>query len=378
MSVVTMRPARARVTATGATYSGELRVDGDAVASLPVETFTMCPGRRALEVVASGRVVWSGTVDAGEADMTVDLSPRPSCVLVGAEWPKAWGAAASAWSLRDRLDPPAGSDLTTAAGWAKVALPPGTDLALGVMPRSGVAGEDRVRLFSPVLDTVEDRPAPPRAERPAWNEASIGAAFVDSAAGVVAVTVARGGPAAGAGMAPGDSVTSASGRKVSRAADVEAAVLAAAPGSKVVVEIALPAGERRTLEIATVERPRVDGAQGGGDSAIVRAAWAAADAAAGGPDAPAALANLARLLERAGSTGAAVDAWRKLRAIAGDRTALAARADYALGVASVSAGAGAGAAELFALAKSEAEAAGETGLASAAADRLADCGIAPR
>jgi hypothetical protein len=377
MAVVTMRPARARVATTGAAYAAELHIDGEAVASLPLETFTMCPGRREIEVVASGRVVWSGTLDAGEADLTLDLSPRPNCVLVGAEWPKAWGPAASAWSLRGRVDPPAGADLATAAGWAKVELPQGTDLALGVLPRAGVAGEDRVVLYSPSLGRLEERPVPPPTGRPAWTEPSAGASFADGPAGVVAVTVAPGGPAAAAGLVAGDRVTAAAGRKVSRASEVDAAVVAAA-GTRLALEIAPPAGERRALEMATVQRPRLDPDAGEPEGAIVRAAWCAAVAAAGGSDAAAALAQFAVLLERAGRDASAVDAWRKLRAVAGDRLALAARADYALGVASMSAGRPAEAAERFGRARSEATTSGDVGLASAAADRLADCGVAAR
>jgi tetratricopeptide (TPR) repeat protein len=378
LRVATMRPARTRVTAAGAAYAGELRVDGDAVAALPLETFTMCPGRRAIEVVASGRVVWSGVMDAGETDMTLDLSPRPTCVLVGAEWPKAWGAAATAWSLRDRVDPPAAADLTSAQGWAPVTLPPGTDLALGVVPRSGVAGEDRVLLYSPALGWIEDRPLPPRAGRPEWNVPSIGASLVDSPSGVMVATVARGGPGAVAGVLPGDRVLAAGGVKLTRAADANAAVRAVARGSKLVVEIAPPQGERRTVEVLPITRPRVEAILAEGDSAIVRAAWAAADAAAGGSEAPVALANFAALLERAGRSGPAADAWRKVRAIAGESVALLARADYALGVAAASGGAASEAAELFGRAKAEAEQAGDVVLAAAAADRLADLGIAAR
>jgi hypothetical protein len=377
LAVVTMRPARARVTATGAAYAAELRIDGEAVASLPLETFAMCPGRREIEVVASGRVVWSGTLDAGEADLTLDLSPRPNCALVGAEWPKAWGPAASAWSLRGRVDPPAGADLATAAGWGKVVLPPGTDFALGVVPRGGVAGEDRVVLYSVALGVVEESPVPPNPACPIWGVASVGAAFADGPAGAVAVRVVPGGPAMAAGLVAGDRVTAAAGRKVARASEVDAAVLAAG-GSKLALEIAPPSGERRVVELAPVERPSLGNGSGGTGSAIVRAAWSAAVAAAGGSEAAPALANLALLLERAGRDAASVEAWRKLRAVAGDRLALAARADYALGVASMSAGNAAEAAERFGRAKTEAETAGEFGLAAAAADRLADCGIAAR
>jgi hypothetical protein len=51
LAVVTMRPARARVTVAGTRTVGELRVDGEAVAQLPWTSFTMCPGHRTVEAV---------------------------------------------------------------------------------------------------------------------------------------------------------------------------------------------------------------------------------------------------------------------------------------------------------------------------------------
>lgn len=378
LAVVTMRPARARVTVSGASYLGELRVDGEAVTQLPVDTFTMCPGHRAVEAVASGRVVWSGIVDAGESDITLDLKPRPSCWLVGAEWPKAWGTAAAAWSLRGRIDPPSGADLTTATGWASVALPPGTDFALGVIPRGGVAGEDRIVLYSPALGSIEERSVPPASVPPVRRVRSIGAVFVDSDAGVIAATVAPAGPAALAGIKAGDRVTAAEGVKLSRAADAEGAVRRTASGANLTLELAGQDGTRRSVAVSPVDRPWLDARAGPGESTIVRAGWAAADAAAGGTGAAAAYAQFATLLERAGRKGAASDAWRRVRVLAADNPALAARADYALGQATASGGSPTEAASLFTKAKAEAEAAGDAGLAAAASDRLADLGIAGR
>jgi hypothetical protein len=378
LAVVTMRPARARVTVAGTPYVGELRVDGEAVAQLPVDVFTMCPGHRTVEAVASGRVVWAGIVEAGESDMTLDLTPRPSCSLVGSEWPKSWGTTTSAWSLRGRGDIPSGADLTTTAGWGSVVLPPGTDFALGVIPRGGVAGEDRIVLYSPALGMIEERTVPPASVPPVRGVRSIGAAFVDSAAGVTVATVAAAGPAFTAGIHPGDRVTVVDNVKVTRAADADTAVRRAEGGAPLALEIAAPGGTRRTVTLSPVQRPWVDSRTGPGESTIVRAGWAAADAAAGGADAAAAYAQLATLLDRAGRKGAASDAWRKVRALAGENPALAARADYAIGYAAASGGSATEAASLFTRAKSEAETAGDAGLAAAAADRLADLGIAGR
>ena len=368
LRLATMRPARARVSVSGANYPGELRVDGERAASLPLDTFTMCPGRRELEVVASGRTVWSGAVEAGEADMTLDLSPRPSCALVGAEWPKGWSAAASAWSLRGRADLPVSADLTTAAGWKGIELPPGTDLALAVVPRAGIAGDDRELLYSPALGVVEDRVDPPASGRSAWGQPTVGADFVDTSEGVLVAHVTTGGPAALVGLQPADRVLAINARRIVRAADVRAAL---APG-KLVFEVT-SAGATRTIDVVAVEAPRLGSAVGPGESAAVRAAWAAADAAAGGPHAPEALADLATLLERAGRDRVALEAWRRARAMAHVPEGIAARADYALGAAG-----GPDAVDFLQRARREADAAGNAALAAAAADRLADLGVPSR
>jgi hypothetical protein len=377
LAVVTMRPARARVAVTGGGYLGELRVDGESVAQLPVDSFAMCPGRRAVEAVAAGRVVWSGMVEAGEADMSLDLTPRPSAVLVGAEWPKSWSAVVSSWSFRARIDTPSGSDLTKAAAWAAVPLPPGTDIAVGIMPRGGVAGEERVFLYSPALGAVEERTVPPSSPATVRNVRTIEAAFVDSEAGVIVAAVNPGGAAALAGIKAGDRIVSLDGRKAGRVADVDAAVRGAT-GASIALELAAPGSERRALSVPVVEKPWVERRLAPGDSAIVRAGWAAADAAAGGPGAAAAFAQLATLLERAGRTPAAADAWRKVRALAAGNPSLTARADYALGQATAAVGSAAEATASFTRAKAEAESAGDAALAAAAADHLADLGIAGR
>lgn len=375
---VTMRPARARIAVTGTAYTGELRVDGTLVGSLPLDSFTMCPGRRNLEAVAGGRVVWAGTVEAGEADMTLDLSPRPSCTLVGQEWPATWGAAASSWSLRGRLDPPAGSRLGEPSGWTGVALPAGTDIALAIIPHGGAAGEERIVLYSPALEIVEDRPVAPDVSRPSWSVASLGVAFADAPAGVVVASVATNGPGAKGGVVPGDRVTGIGNRPISRAADAVAEVERGAAGSKVTLSIASPGAPARSVSIDRISRPLVDPALANDASRAIRAAWAAADAAAGGPDAAAALAQLAVLLDRAGRVAPATEAWRKVRALAGPDEGLAARADYAVAAALASGSGQEQAAELLTRAKREAESAGDAALAAAASDRLADLGIGPR
>ena len=118
------------------------------------------------------------------------------------------------------------------------------------------------------------------------------------------------------------------------------------------------------------------GPSGDASSDVVRAAWAAVDAAAGGAEGALALANLAQILDRSGRSAAALDAWRRVRALATGR--LAARAAYAIGVGLQESGKRAEAIAAFGQAKSEGTASGDLMIAAAAADRLADLGVAPR
>ncbi len=377
LRVVAMRPARTKVTATGAAYEGDLRVDGERIASLPLTTFATCPGQRTIEVVASGRVVWSGDLAAEGSEITVDLSPRPSAVLVGTAWPKSWGAAAEAWSLRGRVELPAGVDLTARGGWTAIGLAPGTDLAVAVIPRAGVAGDERVVLYGPALNEIDERATAPRPSRPPWNVASLGAVFVDGQAGaVVLAAISAGGPAARAGLVPGDRLVAIGGRAVTNAASARDAVAASEVGGKILLDVAAPSGTARKIECLTSVEPRLAPSPGDDAGRVVRAAWASVDAAAGGPQAAAALANLAILLERADREAAALDAWRRVRAIGAG--ALAARAAYAVGAGLQEDGKRAEAIEAFGQARFVGSASGDAALAAAASDRLADLGIAPR
>lgn len=375
--VVAMRPSRTRVIATGASYEGELRVDGERMASLPLTFFAMCPGVRTVEVVASGRVVWSGVLAAEESEVTLDLTPRPSAVLVGAAWPKAWAAATAAWSLCGRVDPPAGRDLTTREGWNAVPLPPGTDLAVAVIPGAGIAGDERIVMYGPALHEVEDEASPPRPSPPRWIVATLGAVVVDAgAASVVLASTVPSGPAARAGLLPGDRLLAIAGRAVVNAASARDMIAAAGIRATLVLDIAPPGGAVRKVECETAEEPRTTPFSGDDASRIVRAAWASVDAAARGPEAAPALASFAILLERSGRAPAALDAWRRVRAIGGG--ALTARAAYALGAGFEASGKRADAIEAFAQAKSEGLQNADLALAAAAVDRLADLGVAPR
>ena len=373
---VAMRPARTRISVTGATYDGELRVDGQRVAALPLDSFSVCPGARALEVASSGRVVWSGTLAAEESDLAIDLTPRPNAVLVGAGWPKSWAKAVSSWSVRAQLAAPAGADLTTPAGWAQVPLPPGVDLAVGVIPSPGAAGSDRTVIYSPSLHEVEERPLPPPASTPSWVAGAIGATPVDGEAGTVLLArIAPDGPSAKAGLLPGDRLIAIAGRAVTNAAAARDAEARLGAGIVVSLDVASPSQSPRKVECTAVASPRLAAPRDDGSSRAVRAAWASV-AATSGPDATFALAVLAELLESAGQDASARDAWRRVRALASG--ALAARAAYALGVGLQAEGKPAAAIEAFGQARAGAAQFGDPVLGAASLDRLADLGVASR
>ncbi len=377
LRVVAMRPARTRVTVTGADYEGELRVDHERVASLPLTSFTMCPGQRAIEVIAAGRVVWSAELSTEESDLALDLAPRPSAALVGASWPKSWAATTAAWSLHGRVNPPEAADLTTREGWGAVSLPPGTDLAAAVIAGTGVAGVERIVLYSPALHEVEDRMSPPATAVLRWIVAAVGAVLVDSREGAVLLAATSpAGPAARAGLLPGDRLVAVAGRPVSTAASAGTAIAASRIGETLVLEVASPSGPVRTVECATSPGPLPAPLPGEDASRVVRAAWAQVDAAAGGPGAAQALFNLAILLENSGREAAALDAWRRVRELG--RGALAARAAYALGAGLQAEGKRVEAIEAFGQARSAAALNSDPALAAAASDRLADLGVAPR
>jgi hypothetical protein len=374
LPLVTMRPARTRVTAAGAQYPGELRIDGERVASLPLTSFSMCPGVRSLEVAAAGRVVWSGTITTEESDVTLDFTPRPNVVLVGSAWPKSWDDVLSVWSRKDRIDAPAGVDLFSREGWESIPLPPGTDVALGVVSHAGVGGGDRTVLYSPALREVEDRAAPPTLASPAWVATTIGIVPVDGPAGAVIVgSVSPQGPAGKAGLLAGDRVLSIGGRSVASAAAARGVITGLGNKVPVALEVASPALPPRKIECLpeTVLSIRDDGG-----SRAVRAAWASVDAAAGGADGPLALFQLAMLLESAGQDAAALAAWRGVRAAGSG--ALSARAWYAEGTGLQAAGKRPEAIEAFKRAKTEGLAIGDPTLVAAADDRLADLGVASR
>lgn len=376
LRVAAMRPARTRVVATGAAYEGELRVDGERVASMPLKSFSTCPGDRKIEVFTSGRIVWSGQIAAEEADLTLDLTPRPNVTHVGPHAPAAWAAVEAGWSVGVPLPVPDGADLSTSDGWRGVALPPGTDLALAVIPGRGPASDELVVLYSPALHEVEAPAAPPTTARPLWRRATVGAVLVDDASGsVVIAAVAAGSPAAQWGLAAGDRLVSVAGRPVTTAAAANDVVEKAAPRATLVLEVASPGGAPRKIECPTSTEIRYAPPKGAA-SRVVLAAWASVDAIVSGPDGAIALACLATLLDQAGNEAAAFEAWRRVMQTGSGP--LAARAAYAVGAGLQAQGKQAEAIEVFGRARSEASSRGDVALAAAAGDRLADLGVTGR
>jgi len=365
LAVVTMRPAAARIAPTGARYAGELRVDGAKIASAFGEPFTVCPGSRAIEVVASGRVVWSGTIEAEETDRTLDLSPRPNVALVGDEWPEAWRDFAGAVSLRGGVSPDPASDLSTLAGWKRVALPKDTDLAVAVR-------DARVWLYAPAMGAIASADRPPSPDRPRWSGSGLDASLVDADGAVLVASVAPAGGAARAGVAAGDRVLAVGGKEVARASEVAARLDATDPGATVPVRLLSPGRDARTVAVPILPDPRpvppADRA-----AAIVRSAWASAEGAAGGAEAASALASLATLLEGEGRRSAAAEAWRRAKAL--DPRTFGVRADYALAADLAAQGKKAEAIEAFRRVREAAQGAGDAILAFAASDHLADLGV---
>ena len=135
-----------------------------------------------------------------------------------------------------------------------------------------------------------------------------------------------------------------------------------------------PGKDARAVSPVVIADPRIV-VPGDPIDAIVRGAWAAAEGAAGGPDAASALANLAVALEAQGRAAESVEAWRRAKAL--DASTFGVRADYALAVDLASRGKVAEAKDLFRRVRESAEPAGELAIGAAAGDRLADLGVTP-
>jgi hypothetical protein len=197
-----------------------------------------------------------------------------------------------------------------------VALPENTDLALAVVPAPREGAADRWFLHSPLLGAVQRLDGAPReAERPRWTGACWGLTVMDSrlAGPAVVVAVDPDGPAAPAGLGPGDRILSIGGREIGDAAAVELTLAAAAPGRPLELRWRSDDGEERAAEIQGRETPLLSVGPESPERAMLRAGWAVVDAVSDPEVEPAALANLALLFERYGYPELAVETWRRVR-----------------------------------------------------------------
>ena len=73
--------------------------------------------------------------------------------------------------------------------------------------------------------------------------------------GAVVASVVRGGPAAVAGVAPGDVITAIDGRAISSSSSITAAILAKKPGAKVTIQLTDRSGAARSATVTLASGP---------------------------------------------------------------------------------------------------------------------------
>lgn len=383
LETVALDPARAVVAVHGKPEGAEVRADGVALGRVPLEGAALCAGAREFEIRAGGRIVWRDRVELPEqGTATLEVAPRPQAVLLGAStWPAPLGEIERTWGAVTRPELPAGADLRTAEGWASVALPADTDLAVAVLPAEAGNAVGGIVVYSPILRTVETLAGAPRSvERPSRSHPTLGFRLADLPAngGVVVAEVVPEGPASVAGIVEGAAVGVVAGRVVSTSAQARAVVAGLTPGAKVALDLAIPgeAQPRRvevTVGAAATFAPDLDGPAG----RAIGAAWGAVDGVSA-EDRSTALAQLGTLLLAAGRAEAAADAFSRASSLP---TAQAGALDYLLGRALAAAGKEADARAAFSRARdAKARADGAEGplLAPAAADHLADLGVGGR
>ena len=380
--VVRMAPARTPLVLKRGPAGAEVRVDGKPLGRLPAESLEACPGPREIAVVFRGRVVWSVQAELAESvEAAFDVEPRPNAALVGSEaWPPELRDFGAGFNTIARLERRAGADLSDAHAWDELDLPEHVDLALGVVRGERPGAADRWYLYSPILLAVTPLAAPPAHERPAWTLAAWGLGVVDSETGGPArvVHVRTGGPAASAGLVPGDRVLEVGGRAVASARDVQATLDGARPDRPIRIKWRSAAAGDREAELSGRASPRLGSGDERPEAAAVRAAWAVVDALVRPDEAPSALANLGILLYEFDHDDLAADVWRRVdwgsRAGVGEGTK-----QYYLGRLLERLGREADAAEAYRrAARSESTAFTDDGppIALAARDRLADLGVA--
>jgi hypothetical protein len=319
---VTLDRVHSQLALEGGPKGAEVRVDGVPFGDLPLEPLDLCPGLRQLEIRDGGRIIWSSEeklpIDRGLTTVTID--PRPNLALVGTdEWPEDLRQLRRGVSTIARVPALETMDLTRAENWETLDLPDATDLALAVMPPDEAEGSsERWLLYSPMLRIVERIDGEDLAsERPRWIVGSIRLNLVDSRIGGAArvAEVAKGGPAAQAGLVPGDRVHAIGGKPVDDAASALKTIRTLGPGAEIEVAVESAGGDRSMVKLKTVASPQLfpdlyrEGPRG-----LMMAAWAAVDGAAGDEATRStAFANMALLLYDAGRNKTALEMWRRVR-----------------------------------------------------------------
>ena len=381
--VIEMVPVISTLAVRGAVKGAEAFVDGSPAGVLPQEAIRVCPGFRTVEVRARGRTLWRERMDLEEGrSRSIDVRPRPNLVLAGAETvPAGFEDLAASTSPAGTVGLPASGDPGDAAAWEQVDLPPDADLVLALEPASGLRAA-RLLLYSPILRIVE-----PVADsgfdghRPEWSRAVFGLGVADSRIGGPArvVHVAPAGPAEASAIRVGDRVLAVGASKVSGSAEVVAALRRQAPGAPVEIAVEGSGSGPRTVRATPSASPLVGESRGPAPAGFL-AAWAASDGAAGGEAAASALANLALLLAGHGRHEEAVAVWSRVDF--GERRGIGSgTVDYFRALSLEALGREAEARDALLRARSSSATIGDDeglAIAPAAADRLADLGLATR
>jgi tetratricopeptide (TPR) repeat protein len=313
--VVRLVPVRAALGLRGGPSGAEVFLDGEPAGRLPREPLEVCPGLHRVEVRHGGRAVWISREELAEAeDRRIEIVPRPSIVLLGAEqWPEGL-AGLSRYSLLEARPSPPEADLSNAASWQAVDLPRDADLALAVV-RSG--GAETWYLYAPLLAAASRLENPGSLARPVWTGPSWGWFLADAEPGgpVIVIDAPAGGPAALAGLEAGDRLVSLGGFDVATAERARSVLALASPDSPLAVAWRTAAdGSLRIADLRAVRTPLLDpGPFSDATRASVRAAWAVVDALCDPEQAAAALSNLALLLGDAGLGEQAIETWRRVR-----------------------------------------------------------------